>query len=258
MNAAAQGCEVIVNGLNPPNYHDWDRILPAITTQALAAARASGATILFPGNVYVFGDQPGPWDESTPHRPVTRKGRIRSEVERRYRDAAADGVRTILLRAGDFIDPDSADSIMDIGYLRNLSKGVVTSMGDPDAPRAHAYLPDMARAGVMLAERRAGLPAFCDVPFEGLTFSTRDLTEALSALSGRSLRLGGFPWWAIRLVSPVWELGRELGEMRYLYDTPHRLSGTRLHALLPGFRETPLGDVLRKVLARREGFAAAA
>lgn len=258
MNAAAQGCEVIVNGLNPPNYHDWDRILPAITTQALAAARASGATILFPGNVYVFGDQPGPWDESTPHRPVTRKGRIRSEVERRYRDAAADGVRTILLRAGDFIDPDSADSIMDIGYLRNLSKGVVTSMGDPDAPRAHAYLPDMARAGVMLAERRADLPAFTDVPFPGYTFSTNDLAQRLSRLGGRSLRVKAFPWWLFAVTGPVWELAREMAEMRYLYNTPHRLDDRLFNRLLPNFRATPLEDALAEILSTRTTTAKAA
>lgn len=258
MAAAAQGCDVIVNGLNPPNYHAWDRLLPAITTEVLAAAKASGATILFPGNVYVFGTQPGPWDETTPHRPVSRKGRIRSEVEARYKAAAAEGVQVIILRAGDFIDPGSADSLMDIAFLRRFDKGVVSTMGDPDAPHAYAYLPDMARAGVQLAAMRADLPAFNDVPFPGHTFTTRELMQELQALTGRRLKLGHFPWWMIRLAAPVWELGRELGEMRYLYDTPHSLSGTRLQALLPGFRQTPLSEVLRAVLARREGFAPAA
>ena len=31
MTAAAQGADVIVNGLNPPNYHDWAKTIPAIT-----------------------------------------------------------------------------------------------------------------------------------------------------------------------------------------------------------------------------------
>jgi hypothetical protein len=258
MAAAARGCDVIVNGLNPPNYHNWATLLPAITTEVLAAAKASGATILFPGNVYVFGTQPGPWDETTPHKPVARKGGIRSEVEARYRAAAAEGVRTIVLRAGDFIDPDSGDTLMDIAYLRRFAKGVVTAMGDPDAAHAYAYLPDMAGAGVMLAEKRSELPAFCEVPFPGHTFSIRELTRELERLTGRRLRVASFPWWAFRLAAPVWELGRELGEMRYLYDTPHSLSGDRLRALLPDFRGTPLSEVLQAVLARREGFAAAA
>ena len=31
MTEVAQGCDVIVNGLNPPNYHDWAGLIPLIT-----------------------------------------------------------------------------------------------------------------------------------------------------------------------------------------------------------------------------------
>ena len=74
MTRAATGMDVIVNGLNPPNYHNWKQHIPQITDQVLAAARASGATVLVPGNVYVYGEQPGPWGADTPHRPVSVKG----------------------------------------------------------------------------------------------------------------------------------------------------------------------------------------
>ena len=37
MTQAARGCDVIVNGLNPPNYHDWARQLPAITAEVINA-----------------------------------------------------------------------------------------------------------------------------------------------------------------------------------------------------------------------------
>ena len=53
MVAAAKGVVVIVNALNPPNYHAWDRLIPEITAQVIAAGLASGATVLVAGNVYV-------------------------------------------------------------------------------------------------------------------------------------------------------------------------------------------------------------
>jgi hypothetical protein len=34
-------------------------------------------------------------------------------------------------------------------------------------------------------------------------------------------------------------------EMRYLWDTPHTLSGTKLGRLLPSFRPTDLAEVMR-------------
>lgn len=258
MTRAAMGCDVIVNGLNPPAYHDWKTLLPRITAQVIAAATASGATVLFPGNVYVFGDQPGPWSETTPHRPCSRKGEIRAQVEAAHRAAADAGVRTIILRAGDFLTPEVSDSFVDVIYLRAFQKGVITTLGDPDAPRAHAWLPDMARAGVMLAERRADLPAFTDVPFPGYTVSTSDLAQRLSRLSGRSLRVKTFPWWLFSVTGPVWELAREMAEMRYLYSTPHRLDDGLFKRLLPDFRATPLDDALAEILALRAQSAKAA
>lgn len=258
MSAAARGCDLIVNGLNPPNYHDWARQLPQITEAVLAAAQTSGATVLLPGNVYVYGTQPGPWDETTPYAPCSRKGAIRVALEERYRAAAEAGRQTIVLRGGDYLTPEPADTLMEIVYLRKLARGVVTSLGDPDVPRAYSWLPDMGRIGAALADRRATLPAFCDVPVPGLTFSLRELTAQLEARTGRRLRIKRFPWWLLCVASPFWELAREMREMRYLYDTPHRLSGARLAALLPDFEPTPLDAALTQMLAQRHGFARAA
>ncbi|WP_071675528.1 NAD-dependent epimerase/dehydratase family protein [Nioella nitratireducens] len=240
----AQGADVIVNAMNPANYHAWDKLIPQITEQVLAAAKASGATVIIPGNVYVFGDQPGPWDADTPHRPVARKGDVRARMEARYRKAASEGVQTIILRGGDFIDPASPGAILNMVTLKNLAKGRITAMGKPEIRRAYAYLPDMARAAVALADRRENLARFEDVPFPGNAFSMTDLKTALEARMGRILTIRRFPWWQMRLAAPVWELARELMEMRYLYDTPHELDGAKFHRLLPDFTETPFESMV--------------
>jgi nucleoside-diphosphate-sugar epimerase len=113
MAAAAKRAELIVNGLNPPAYHDWDRQIPRIAAEVIAAGRASGATLLVPGNVYPYGMEPGPWGPDTPHRPTSRKGRIRAEMEATYRHAAeTGGPRCILLRGGDFLLPDAPQMLM--------------------------------------------------------------------------------------------------------------------------------------------------
>ena len=105
MAAAARGGDVIVNGLNPPNYHDWDAADPRDHRPGPRGGLASGATVLVPGNVYVYGDQPGPWGPDTPHRPVARKGRIRAEMEARIAPRLTRACACIILRGGDFIDP---------------------------------------------------------------------------------------------------------------------------------------------------------
>lgn len=241
MVQAAKGADVIVNGLNPPNYHNWAKLIPAITAQVIAAAKANGATVILPGNVYNFGDAGGLWSEATPQRPVSRKGQIRKEMEARYRDS---GVQTIVLRAGNFIDPDGTDDIMRLFVLRGIAKGRITLGGGANVMQAWCYVPDWARAALMLAERRDSLARFEDIPFPGHSFAIADLQRRLEAHLGYPLVQRRFPWGLMRLAAPFWELARELGEMRYLWDTPHRLSAAKFERLLPDFVPTPLDQVM--------------
>jgi nucleoside-diphosphate-sugar epimerase len=253
MNEAARGADVIVNALNPPAYKGWATVIPAITESVIAAARAGGATVIVPGNVYPFGDTPGSWSEDTPHRPTSKKGHIRAAMEARYRQAADElGVRTVILRAGDFIDARPANGWMDI-VAKAVGQGRLTYPGRPDTEHAWAYLPDMARAAAALAGRRASLAAFEDIPFPGLTLTGEAMRAHAEAAFGAPVALRGMPWWAIRAASPVWRLGRELLEMRYLWRVPHSLSGEKFGRLLPDFESTPAREVLAQVVAARVG-----
>lgn len=245
MAAAARGAQLIVNGLNPPGYHNWGKLIPEITVSVIAAGRASGATVLVPGNVYPYGMEPGPWGPDTPHRPNSRKGRIRAEMEASYRQAAEHGgPRTILLRGGDFLLPEAPQMLMNRMILSKLGKGKITAMGPSDVLHAYAYLPDMARAAVGLVELGQALPAYADVPFAGHAFTITDLAERVAKLTGRKMRVTHFPLWFFTLVSPFWELARELREMLYLNRFSHELDPAPLSALLPGFRMTPLDTII--------------
>lgn len=240
MAQAAIGADVIVNGLNPSNYHNWDELIPQITAQVIAAAKASGATVIIPGNVYNFGGLGGEWSEHTPQRPPTCKGKIRVQMERDY---AASGVRTIVLRAGNFIDPGHNRDIMSLFLMTDIAKDKLTAPGAKDVVTTYCYLPDWARAAVALAEKRANLAQFEDLPFPGHAFSIEELRQTLQAALGHSIRLSAFPWWFMSIASPFWELARELTEMRYLWNISHRLSGSKLARILPDFRPTDLQAV---------------
>lgn len=245
MASAAKGASLIVNGLNPPAYHNWDKLIPEITTAVLAAGRTSGARLLVPGNVYPYGVEPAPWGPDTPHRPVSRKGRIRADMEARYRDAAEHGgPRTILLRGGDFLLPEAPQMLMNRVILGKVTKGRITTLGDPDALHAYAYLPDMARAAAGLAALGDALPAYADLPFAGYAFTITDLAARVQRLSGRPMKVSHFPIWLFTVTSQFWELARELREMLYLNSHPHYLDPEPLRRWLPDFRDTSLDEVI--------------
>ncbi len=234
---AAQGADVIVNAWNP-EYPDWAAQVPALHAKVIEAARQARAIVIVPGNVYVFGeDTPAPWSERSPYQARNPLGRIRIDMEEAYRRS---GVRTIILRAGDFLDTQTSGNWFDMIMIKGLKKGVFTYPGNPKIPHAWAYLPDLCRAAVELAEKRVELPVFCDIPFPGYTLTGEDLRAGVQAATQAPVRLKQMNWLPIRLAGAVWPTGRCLMEMRYLWNTPHHLDGALFEGLLPGFDHTPL------------------
>ena len=241
LDQAARDVEVIVNGLNP-EYPDWARRVPQLTANVIRAARRYGATVIVPGNVYVFGEQtPAPWGAETPHQALNPLGRVRVEMERAYAKA---GIQVIILRAGDFIDTENSGNWFDKVMIKGISKSVFTYPGRSDIPHAWAYLPDLARACVQLAEKRSRLPLFSDIAFPGYTLSGEDMRRALETVAGYPVRLKRMSYFPLHLARPFWRMAAPLLEMRYLWDTPHWLDGGRFKTLLPDFQETLLEDAL--------------
>ena len=243
---AVQGADVIVAAWNP-DYPDWATQVAGQHAQVIEAARSVDATVIVPGNVYVYGPDNDPvWRITTPHLAQNPLGRIRIDLEAAYRDS---GVRTILLRAGDFIDTEASGNWFDMILTSKLAKGVLRYPGQVNIPHAWAYLPDLTRAAVGLAERRDTLNRFEEVAFPGYTLSGQEMADALSDISGVTVRLRQVNWLPFRLLSPFWKMAACLLEMRYLWNTPHALARDRFDALLPDFKETPITDALRKAVA---------
>jgi nucleoside-diphosphate-sugar epimerase len=89
--AAAESVSILFHGANPPGYRRWRELAIPMLANAIAAAKASGARLIFPGNVYNFGPDAGAVvDESSPQNPTTRKGAVRVEMERMLAAAAAE------------------------------------------------------------------------------------------------------------------------------------------------------------------------
>ena len=238
---ATQGVDVIVNAWNPA-YPDWAKQVPKLTAQVIEVAKATGATVIVPGNVYNFGvEAPAVYDANTPHRATNPLGRIRIEMEAAYR---ASGVRTIILRAGDFIDTQASGNWFDMMMIPKLGKGRFIYPGNPDVAHAWAWLPDLIRAAAELAEILADLPVFADIPFAGYTLTGNELCTAISTRLGRPIQLKKMGWLPLEVARPFWPMARHLLEMRYQWNKPHQIDGAKFDALLPDFKTTLLAQAL--------------
>jgi nucleoside-diphosphate-sugar epimerase len=244
---AARGTDVVLNALNVP-FTQWTSSVLPLTETAIAAARENGATLVFPGNLYVYGAKiPAIVDETTPIDPISRKGEIRAAIEARLRAAADEGTRVIVLRGGDYFGGGSG-SYFDRLLVRDIASGGLTYPGPLYVVHEWAYLPDLAEAMRRLVEARAALPPFAQFGFPGHAVTGREMVGAISRACGRGFKVSGMPWTMLRLLGAVVPIFRELSEVAYLWSTPHAIDGTRLASVIGDIPFTPLDRAVAAAL----------
>ena len=249
--AAARGVSLIVHAANPPRYKNWRGLALPMLRATIAAAKAEGARIVLPGTVYNFAPDAGPSiAEDAPQTPVTRKGKVRVEMEDMLRKAANDGARVLVLRAGDFFGPAAPNSAL--MWLVNRRGGRVTSVYRPGpAGHAFAYLPDMAETMGRLVERESELADFEVFHFAGHWLERSDaLAQSIRRVtSDPAIPLKPFPVPVLYAAAPFITAFREMIEMQYLWKKPIGLSDAKLRAFLGEVPATPLDHAVAETLA---------
>ena len=242
----AQGASVVINALNPP-YTEWHRLLLPLADAAQATAKALGALLMLPGNVYNFGSElPSLLTTHTPERANTPKAGVRIEMEARM--AAEPGLDSVVLRAGDFFGGPGTGTWFDLALTSKLKSGRFIYPGPLDQTHAWAYLPDLAECFVRIAEKRSALSGHHRLHYAGHSVEGQVLQLAMEQAWGKPLKAGDLPWFLIRLGSPFVASWRAIAEMRYLWQRPHRLDDSSLCALIGQPPLTPLPVALQQSL----------
>ena len=140
-------------------------------------------------------------------------------------------------------------------YLRDRS-GVVTGKAAAKSAEAglRELIPDLAQAFVAVASRPAAA-SFETLHFAGYTLTGRELLAAIDAAAGplglrpaQGFATGTLPWGLMRAVGVVHAPWRELARMRYLWQVPHALDGSRLKQAYQTAPPTPLHEALAQTL----------
>ena len=244
---ACRGSDVILHALNP-SYDNWEATVMPFAHNVLAAAKESGATVMIPGNVYNYGTSISTdMRDDQSFAADTPKGKIRVEVEKLFAEAADDGVRSIVLRGGDFFGGKRLETWLDLMILKDMKKGKFVWPGPYDLPHAFAYLPDFAETFVRVAEKRQSLPAYATLNFEGHTLTGNQMKQAVEETTGKTMKARNVPWLLLRLVGLVNPVLKAVVEMSYLWRVPHSLDGSELAKLIDVPR-TPIQAALRQTI----------
>ena len=251
LTAAARGAAALYNAVNPP-YHRWAPDWPPVADALLRAAEATGAVLVTMSNLYAYGRPAGPMTPETPLGATDVKGRVRARM---WTDALAahraGRARVTEARAADFVGPQVPADHSHLGrQLPALRRGRrAWVIGDPDAPRSWAYLPDVAATLATLGTDERALGRAWHVPSAPPRSQREALTDLAGAMGVPPVPVSGLPWPLLRALGTAQPLMRELVAVRHQFDGEFVVDATATTATF-GLAASPWAEVVAATAGR--------
>ena len=228
-----------------PAYHRWPTDWPPVAAALLAAAERTGAVLVTMSNLYGYGRPSGPMTPDTPLAATDVKGRVRIAM---WTDALAAtrpagcgsprrGRRTSSARrcrGGSHLNRQLAT-------LRKGRRAWV--IGDPDALRTWAYLPDVGATLATLGTDERALGRAWHVPSNPPRSQRQALGDLAAAMHLPPVPVSGIPWPVVRAVGLAVPMMREIAAMRHQFDQEFVIDASATTATF-GLTATPWDEVV--------------
>jgi len=239
---------VIFHGINYL-YHQWWGNMDVVTEKIIEAASQNKALIVFPGNIYNYGNIPVITEE-TEEIPCTRKGALRVSIEAQLRTAALAGKCQFLnVRLPDFWGPNVLNEGIRPIFENALAGKALPYMIRIDIPHQMVFTKDAAEIMVRLMNQPTK-EAYRLYNYGGQTqASGKYFLNTVSRLANAPQKTTVYPKWLFTVMGWFMPMMKEVQEMTYLFENTVLLDDSKLRKLFPDFKETPLEDAITETLA---------
>jgi nucleoside-diphosphate-sugar epimerase len=239
---------VIFHGINYP-YNKWFGNMDTATEKVIEAASQNGAMIVFPGNVYNYGNLPLIHEDS-PQKPCTRKGSLRVELEKMLYDAAYAGKCKVLnVRLPDFWGPNVLNDGIKPIFMNALNKKALPWSSKADIPHQMVFTKDAAEMMVRLMKKGVVKP-YENYNYGGYIHPTlKGFLNQISRLANAPEKIQVYPKWLFSVLGIFMPVMKEVKEMLYLFENSVILDDNKVRKLFPDFKETPLNEAITETLA---------
>ncbi|NYE20067.1 NAD-dependent epimerase/dehydratase family protein [Microbacterium immunditiarum] len=240
----------------PYSTKAWRAQWPVVMRNTIAAARDSGAHLVFLDNVYPYGQVDGPMTEQTPYRPTTGKGRLRLELIRMLQSATDGGFGATIVRSADFYGPGVATSVFNTFVIDNVVAGKPPVwMFDASHRHSMTFVPDLGEALALVGTTPAA---------QGRTWHAPTATPALTGEQLMLLATGGarpvrtMSRFTVRLGGLFVPTARETLELSYQNTSDYVFDSSAIERELGLVPTSYEEGIARSLKAARSGASAAA
>jgi len=248
VRGAAQGAKTIFHCVNVP-YPEWPAKAMPMLANVIFTAEMSGARVVFPGNVYGIGHARSDFvAEDHPMQPVSRKGLLRLEMERRLEEShRSKGLAYTIVRMPDFYGPFVMNRLYAPVFRNALRGRPMNWYGTLDTPSEFLFIPDGGEAMVRAGTDPGSNGETYHISGAGVITPQEFLTLVARA-AGTRARPRAIPGWIVTFFGLFDREAREVREMAYLKKERFILDGSKYRQKFGGIPSTPYETGIRQTL----------
>jgi nucleoside-diphosphate-sugar epimerase len=246
---ACQGAMVVYHCAGLP-YDQWATYLPVMLDNVITAVGATGATLVYSDNTYMYAPTPQPLTEDSRQAPVTRKGKLRKQLAETILAAHAQGqIRATIGRAPDFYGPGVRTSAGggERFFTALLTGKRVPWLGKLDVPHALLFVEDFARGLMALGTHEQALGQVWHIP-TAQALTGRQYIALASEAAGVQARALAVPGLLLRVLGLTNAVLRESVELLYEFNEPYLIDGSKYSRAFGGI-PTPHQEAMRRTVA---------
>ena len=219
-----------------PRFSRWLDEFPELLDAAIDACHATGARLVFPANVWIYGAaRPGQEiDERRPATPTTKRGALRARMEAKLRMS---GLRYCIVRFPEFYGPHVASLTARV-FVAAIHHDTVLWPGPRDVTVEFVYMPDAARALVEVGTAPDTDGETFHVP--GARTTPGRFVRAVGEAAGRIPRMLTVPHLLLRL--------RGVADIAHLWTAPVLLDGSKYVQRFGSIPLTPYAEAIPPTL----------
>ena len=241
----AKGKKVIFFGINYP-YQQWAKKMVPTTDLVIKVAHENKAKILFPGNIYAYGNFTEPIKEESIPLLTTEKGKLRWRLVHQLELATQKkNCSVIVLRLPDFYGPNVTNGLIK-PIFGNAAKGKsIEWLIRSDIAHQFVYTADAARVFHLL-EQESELPKMATFNFATITVkSMDDMAVQVSEIANNPAYVKIMPKWLLNIVAIFLPVVRELKENFYQFEHCVTLNDDKIRSMYPELEITPFKESLK-------------
>lgn len=198
----------------------WKSDWPVIIKNVLTACKWAGSKFVFFDNVYTLGAVDGPMKETTPMKPLSKKGEVRKQMNELILDSIAKGeVQAVIARAADFYGPNTPLGVINIMLLDKYSKGKSGRLLISDKfKHSYTYTPDASKALAILGNTPSAFNRIWHLPTDSNVLTGKEFAELAAKIYGVPAKYSIVSKLMLRMLGIFIHDLKEMVEMTYQND----------------------------------------